>query len=218
MTFVFGQPGQEMAEDIVAEVEEHWTVWMPSAVCKHRQRKVIQAVVLQLQLLQVRQGDEGSPVDAGDLVVGEDEGDKVGQVPEGAHLNVAQSVPSQHDGLQLLKTGELAHSQEAEAVEGKSDISQVLVDVLVQQVSGDHGQLVGLEVEVLQLPQVVEARLADLPDLVVVEGEPEQLLQRFQGRLWENSHGEPEANFQTFKRASDVFEGEVVQKVEVVEG
>ena len=91
------------------------------------------------------------------------------------------------------------------------------MDVLVQQVRRDHCQLVRLQVEVLQLAQVVEARLADLPDLVVVQGEPEQLLQRLQGRLWEYSHGEAKADLQTLKRASDVFEGEVVEGVEVVE-
>ena len=202
----------------MAEVEEHRAVWVASAVGKHRQREVVQAVVLQLQLLQVRQGDEGPPVDAGDLVVGEDEGDKVGQVPEGAHLNVSQSVAGQHDRLQLLKAGELTHSQETKTVEGEADVPKVLVDILVKQVRRDHCQLVGLQVEVLQLAQVVEARLADLADLVVVQGEPEQLLQRLQGRLWEYSHGEAEADLQTLEGAPDVFEGEVVEGVEVVEG
>ena len=206
-----------MAKYIVAEVEEHWAVRVASAVCKNRQGEVVQVVVLQLQLLQVRQGDEGPPVDACDLVVGEDEGDKVGQVPEGAHLYVPQSVASQHDCLQLFKTGELAHSQETEAVEGKPDVPQVLVHVLVQQVGRDHCQLVRLKVEVLQLAQVVEARLADLPDLVVVQGQPEQLLQRLQGRLWKYSHGETKADFQTLKGSADVFEGEVIEEVEVVE-
>ena len=88
----------------MAEVKKHWAVRMASAVCKNRKREVVQAVVLQLQLLQVGQGDEGPPVDAGDLVVGEDEGDEVGQVPERAHLDVSQSVARQHDRLQLLKT------------------------------------------------------------------------------------------------------------------
>ena len=202
----------------MAEVEEHRAVRVASAVGKHRQREVVQAVVLQLQLLQVRQGDEGPPVDAGDLVVGEDEGDEVGQVPEGAHLDVSQSVAGQHDRLQLLKAGELTHSQETKTVEGEADVPKVLVDILVKQVRRDHCQLVGLQVEVLQLAQVVEARLADLADLVVVQGEPEQLLQRLQGRLWEYSHGETKADLQTLEGAPDVFEGEVVEGVEVVEG
>ena len=165
----------------------------------------------------MRQGDEGPPVDAGDLVVGEDEGDEVGQVPEGSHLNVSQSVAGEHDCLQLFKTGELTHSQETKPVEGKPDVAQVLVHVLVQQVRRNDSQLVCLEVEVLKLSQVVEAGLADLPDLVVVQGEPEQLLQRLQGRLGEDSHGETEADFQTLEGSSDVFEREVIEGVKVVE-
>ena len=202
----------------MAEIKEHRAVRMSSAVGKHGQREVVQAVVLQLQLLQVGQGDERPPVDAGDLVVGQDQGDKVGQVPEGAHLDVPQSVPGQHDRLQLLKTGELAHAQQSKPVEGEPDVPQVLVDVLVQQVGRDRRQLVRLQVQVLQLAQVVEAGLADLPDVVVVQGEPEQLLQRLQGGLREDPHGQAEADFEALKGAPDVFEREVVEGVEVVEG
>ena len=89
--------------------------------------------------------------------------------------------------------------------------------VLVQQVGRDDRQLVRLEVEVLQLAQVVQARLTDLSYLVVVQREPEQLLQRLQGRLWENSHRKTKADLQTLEGSSDVFEGEVIQGVEVVE-
>ena len=89
--------------------------------------------------------------------------------------------------------------------------------VLVQQVGRDDRQLVRLEVEVLQLAQVVQARLTDLSYLVVVQREPEQLLQRLQGRLWENSHRETKADLQTLEGSSDVFEGEIIQGVEVVE-
>ena len=89
--------------------------------------------------------------------------------------------------------------------------------VLVQQVGRDDRQLVRLEVEVLQLAQVVQACLTDLSYLVVVQREPEQLLQRLQGRLWENSHRETKADLQTLEGSSDVFEGEIIQGVEVVE-
>ena len=202
----------------MAQVEEHRAVRMSCAVGKHGQREVVQAVVLQLQLLQVRQGDERPPVDAGDLVVGQDERDEVGQVPEGAHLDVPQSVPGQHDRLQLLKTGELAHAQQSQPVEGEPDVPQVLVDVLVQQVGRDRRQLVCLQVQVLQLAQVVEAGLADLPDVVVVQGEPEQLLQRLQGGLREDPHGQAKTDLEALKGAPDVFEREAVKGVEVVKG
>ena len=92
------------------------------------------------------------------------------------------------------------------------------MDVLVQQVGRDRCQLVRLQVQVLQLAQVVEAGLADLPDVVVVQGEPEQLLQRLQGGLREDPHGQAEADFEALKGAPDVFEREVVEGVEVVEG
>ena len=61
------------------------------------------------------------------------------------------------------------------------DVEQILVDVLVEQILRNVGERVGLEVEVLQLSEAVEGRLANLVNLVVVQRKPEQLLKWLQG-------------------------------------
>ena len=61
------------------------------------------------------------------------------------------------------------------------DVEQILVDVLVEQILRNVGERVGLEVEVLQLSEAVESRLANLVNLVVVQRKPEQLLKWLQG-------------------------------------
>ena len=34
-------PGEEVAEHVVTEVEKHWAVWVPRAVCKYREGEVV---------------------------------------------------------------------------------------------------------------------------------------------------------------------------------
>jgi len=63
------------------------------------------------------------------------------------------------------------------------------VHVLVEQVLGNVGERVGLEVEVLELPEAVESRLADLVNLIVVQGKPQQLLKWLQGVCDISRHG-----------------------------
>ena len=45
--------------------------------------------------------------------------------------------------------------------------------VLVEEVGGDPVQLVGLQVEVLQLAEVVERSLADFLNLIIIQRQPE---------------------------------------------
>ena len=51
----------------------------------------------------------------------------------------------------------------------------------MEQILRNVGERVGLEVEVLQLSEAVEGRLANLVNLVVVQRKPEQLLKWLQG-------------------------------------
>ena len=78
-------------------------------------------------------------------------------------------VAREHDGLQFLQAGKLAGSQESQPVEGQAHISQILVHVLVKQVCWNTGQLVRLKIEVLQLAQVVQTGLTNLPNLVIIQ-------------------------------------------------
>ncbi len=61
------------------------------------------------------------------------------------------------------------------------DIKKIFVDIFVEKILRNIRQSVGLQVEVLQLPQTVQRRLADLLQLVVVQRQPQQLLQRLEG-------------------------------------
>ena len=60
------------------------------------------------------------------------------------------------------------------------DIKQVFVNIFVQQILRNFCQSVGLQIEVLQLAQTVQRCFADHLQLVVVQGQPQQLLQRLE--------------------------------------
>ena len=64
-------------------------------------------------------------------------------------------VTREHDGLQFLQAGKLTGPQESQSVEGQALISQILVHVLVKQISWNMGQLVGFKVEVLKLTNLI---------------------------------------------------------------
>ena len=72
--------------------------------------------------------------------MGEDDGDEVGQVPEGARLHPLQQVAGEHDCLQPGEGGEGAEAEGAEAVVREAHVEKGLVHVLVKQVRGEPGQ------------------------------------------------------------------------------
>ena len=94
--------GQQVAQHVVAEVEAERGVGVGRAVGEHlennqiffsapnifpllhthRQREVVERVVLQLKLLQVGEAGEGVEVDGAQLVVRQDQGHQVRQVAE----------------------------------------------------------------------------------------------------------------------------------------
>ena len=134
------------------------------------------------------------------------------------HFAFAYLVPGEHNGLNPRQGRECPRGHDPQLVVGEPDIQQVFVHVLVEQIVRDARQLIGLKVEILQLPLVVEGGLADLLDLVVVQTEPEQLLKRLDRALGKRLGLQPKGNLQRFQTGSDFSERFGIDDLEGVEG
>ena len=116
---------------------------------------------------------KGAGVDIADLVVGEDQGDEVWEVPEGPSLDVLDEIPREHDGLQLVHAAELACSHHAEFVKRQPDVTEIFVNIFVEQVCRDPLKFVRLEIEILELPEIIQRGLADFLNLIIIQRQPE---------------------------------------------
>ena len=76
-----------MSNLVVRDVEGEGAVLVLGAILEHVQRELAEFVELELQLVEVVQVDEALGVDGLDGVVRQDQGDQVGQVPEGVGFN-----------------------------------------------------------------------------------------------------------------------------------
>ena len=80
------------------------------------------------------------------------------------------------------------------------------------------GQMVGLQVEVLKVALIVQRSGRNFADGVVVQRQPEQLLQRLNRRLGKPRPGVPEWDLETLQGGRHVGEGLRVDIFEGVEG
>ena len=213
-----GRRRVEVLDAVAGHVEGERVHRVPRAVDERLQRELAQPVVLELQPLQVVQVGEAPRLDRLEAVVRQLEGGQLRHVPERALLDPRDPVARQRDRLDAREGREGALLHLGDDVVGEADVEQLLVDVLVEQVDGQARDPVVLEVEVLQLALVVQRRLADLRDLVVVQRQPDQLLQRLDGRLGEHRRLEPEGDLETLEGLPDVGEGHRVDPLELVEG
>ena len=127
---------------------------------------------MQLELLKVGQTVEGPGVDVADLVVGQDQGHEVGEIPEGPSLDVFDEISREDDGLQLVHAAELASSHYAEFVKRQPDITEIFVNIFVEQVCRDPLKFVRLEIEILELPEIIQRGLADFLNLIIIQRQP----------------------------------------------
>ena len=107
----------------------------------------------------MRQAGEGAVVDSADPIVGEDQGDDIRKVSEGSRLDIFDEVSCQHDCLKLGQVGELTIPHHPQFIEGKPNISQVLVNIFVQEVCRDSLEFICLQVQILKETFLTNVRL-----------------------------------------------------------
>lgn len=161
-----------MAQDVVTEIQKQRGLGIEGAVVKNWKGEVIESVVLQLELLEVGETVEGSGIDVADLVVGQDQGHEIGEVPEGPSLDIFDEISREDDGLKLVHAAELTRSHYAEFVKRQPDVAEIFVNIFVEQVCRDPLKFVRLEIEILELPEIIQRGLADFLNLIIIQRQP----------------------------------------------
>ena len=136
---------------------------------------------------------------------------------ESGRVDGVDAVVGQDDGGDLAESVERARLDHVDVIVGQANVPQLTQPVTFEEFLADLRQSIALEAQVAQLVQVIDGRGGHAAQLIVFQGEPLQMPQRFEQSRREIGFLQGHVQFERLQSVGHVEQRLVTERRQPVE-